>query len=66
MSDCADAARLGPAERLREAAAIRAEGVLRLHGRVALPAENAIENSAESAPTCLEVPDETVLSIHNR
>ena len=38
MSDCADAARLSPDERLREMASILAIGVLRLRQRAALPA----------------------------
>lgn len=64
MSDCADAARLGPDERLRKTAAILAAGVRRLRGRAAPPAENALENPAKLSPEGLEVPDETVLSVH--
>ncbi len=63
MSICADPARLSPDERLREAAAILAVGVLRLRQRAALPAEQVPEIPAESSPDGLEVPSETVLSV---
>ena len=56
MSNCADPARLSPDERLREAAAILAAGVLRLRQRAALPAENGRKNLAESSPDGLEFP----------
>ena len=64
MSNCADTARLSPDERLREAAAILAIGVLRLRRRVAMHTENALENPAKLSPEGLEVPNETVLSVH--
>ncbi len=56
-------------ERRSEVASILAAGVLRLCART-LPATEATEHSApenlaESASSCLEVPDETVLSVHN-
>jgi hypothetical protein len=61
MSDCADTARLSPDERFREIAAILAAAVVRLHERTALPPATNLTNSP---PQGLEVPDETVLSVH--
>jgi len=56
---------LTPDERLSEVASILAAGVLRLHASAALPGDNpAPEILPDSGPTCLEVPAETVLSIH--
>jgi hypothetical protein len=60
---------LTPDERRAEVANILAAGVLRLCART-LPASDAAshsasENPAESASSRLEVPDETVLSVHN-
>jgi hypothetical protein len=63
MSTCADLTRLSPDERLREAAAILATGVLRLRQRAALPAGKDHENSANRPPEGLEVPAETRLSV---
>lgn len=55
-------------ERLREVAAIFAAGLLRLRARSALPTnpgqDSAPKNVPESGPDCLELPDETVLSVH--
>jgi len=55
--------------RFRELAGIFAAGVLRLRAWAALSADPgqrlAQENPAESASSCLEVSDETVLSVHN-
>ena len=60
---------LTPDERRAELAGILAAGVLRLHPRAALPADlgdpSASENSLECGVSCLEVPAETVLSVHN-
>ena len=64
MPHCADTTRLSPDERLREAAAILAAGVLRLRQRAALPPETTLENLAELPAAGLEVPAETVLSVH--
>lgn len=64
MSNCANAARLLPDERLREVAAILAAGILRLHQRAALPPEVAPNKLAELPAAGLEVSDETVLSVH--
>jgi hypothetical protein len=64
MSDCADAARVSHDDRRREAAEILAAGLLRLSRRSALSAENALENPAKLPPEGLEVPEETVLSVH--
>lgn len=64
MHDCADVARLAPDERLREVASILAAGVLRLRQRAALPTHDAQKKSPESSAAGLEVPDETVLSVH--
>ena len=63
MSNCADAAHLSPDERLREAAAILATGVLRLRQRAALPTEKGRKNPVESSSDGLEVPAETRLSV---
>ena len=63
MSNCADGTRLTPDERLREAAAILAAGVLRLHQRAALPGENGRKNLVKSSPEGLEVPAKTRLSV---
>jgi hypothetical protein len=55
-------------QRLREVAAILAAGVLRLHSRAALSInpgqDRKPENSPKSAPDCLEVSGQTVLSVH--
>jgi hypothetical protein len=64
-----DDSSLTPDERRAEVASILAAGVLRLCART-LPATEADGNSApknptESASSRLEVPDETVLSVHN-
>jgi hypothetical protein len=64
-----DPSTLTPDERRAEVANILAAGILRLHTRAALPPSSASssdqEKLAESAPSCLEVSDETVLSVHN-
>ena len=64
-----DSIPLTPDERLAEVAGILAAGILRLHTRMALSADaarlSARENPAKSAAPGLEVPDETVLSVHN-
>ncbi len=58
-----------PDERRSEVAGILAAGVLRLSAmaRLATDATNRLTsaNPQKSAPSCLEVPDETVLSVHN-
>ncbi|GIW80434.1 MAG: hypothetical protein KatS3mg105_2241 [Gemmatales bacterium] len=74
-----DPAALTADERLREVAAILAAGVLRLRSRNALLAdpltlhplpkgegrgEGAPKNLPESVQDCLEIPAETVLSVH--
>jgi len=64
MPNCSDAAILSPDERLREVASILAAGVLRLRQRAALPTDNARKKLAELPAAGLEVPDETVLSVH--
>jgi hypothetical protein len=55
-------------ERLREVARILAAGILRLRSRAALPANPAQhsgpKNPPESGQGCLELPGETVLSVH--
>ena len=64
-----DSDSLTPDERLAEIAGIFAAGILRLQTRAALSGEpakdSAEENLAKSASPGLEVPDETVLSVHN-
>jgi hypothetical protein len=64
MSDCAETARLTPDERLCEVSTILAAGVLRLRQRAALPTDDAHKQPAELSAAGLEVPDETVLSVH--
>jgi hypothetical protein len=64
MSDCADAARLTPDERLHEVATILAAGVMRQRQRAALPTDATNKNPAELSAAGLEVPNETVLSVH--
>jgi hypothetical protein len=63
MRPIEDPALLTTDARLREIAAIRAAGVLRLRTRAALPAKSAVgcgsENPAESALVCLTVLSET-------
>lgn len=64
MPTCADAARLTPDEQLREVATILAAGVLRLRQRAALPTGDTQKKPPNSPAAGLEVPDETVLSVH--
>jgi hypothetical protein len=58
-----------PDERLAEVASILAAGVLRLHMSAAIPADAeqhlAPKNLRKSGSPGLEVPGETVLSVHN-
>lgn len=60
---------LTPDDRRAKVASILAAGVLRISARSALPGDasecSAPENQVESASSCLEVSDETVLSVHN-
>lgn len=60
---------LAPDERRAEVASILAAGVLQLSARAALtsdvPERPASENPKSPASSCLEVSDETVLSLHN-
>lgn len=60
---------LTPDERRAEVASILAAGVLRLCARTSSttdgPNQSAPGNLAESLSSCLEVPGETVLSVHN-
>jgi hypothetical protein len=52
-------------QRLREMAEILAAAVIRLRLRAALPGEGAgAGKPPDSSPNCLEVPQETVLSVH--
>ena len=67
MRPAVDPTHLTPEDRFREVAAVLARGLLRLHARpaAACPAEHlGPENSPDSSPNCLEVPGETVLSVH--
>jgi hypothetical protein len=61
-------ANLTPDERLRAVAAILADGLLRLRARAALPSDPgehpASKNQPELGRNCLEVSEETVLSVH--
>ena len=59
---------LTPDERRAEVANVFAAAILRLHARAALLDEKAVadaEKPPKSASPGLEVPDETVLSVHN-
>lgn len=64
-----DSSFLTPDERRAEVASILAAGVLRLHVRAAIPDDASVpsdpETAAESGSLGLEVPGETVLSVHN-
>ena len=64
-----DPSSLTPDQRLAEVASILAAGILRLDARAAMPddvaGQVALANPPESASSCLEVSDETVLSGHN-
>jgi hypothetical protein len=68
MHLCDDSTPLTSDERLREVARILAVCVLRLGARAALPIaadeHSGPKNLAESVPAGLEVPGETVLSVH--
>jgi hypothetical protein len=59
---------LAPDQRRREIATILAAGILRLHNRAALltfaSERTSPEKPENSAPNCLEVPDEARLSVH--
>ncbi|MCX7429091.1 MAG: hypothetical protein NTW96_26135 [Planctomycetia bacterium] len=64
MRSIDDPSFLTPDERLSEVASILAAGVLRLHARSAFPADNrGPGESPNSAPSGLEVSEETVLSV---
>jgi hypothetical protein len=57
---------LTPHERLIEVAGILAAGVLRLRNRVEIPGDATVPKFSPDPPeTCLEVPEETVLSVHS-
>ncbi len=58
---------LTPEERRSEVASIFAAGVLRLRARAALPAPTCpdLPSTEETRGSCLEVSDETVLSVHH-
>ena len=69
MRSIDDPALLTPDQRLAEVASILAAGVLRLHTRAAIPDTPeqllAPGNLGKSDSPGLEVPGETVLSVHN-
>lgn len=67
MRQFGDPSEVSPDQRHCELAGIFATGVLRLRQhrlRVGEPAATAPKTLAKSVATCLEVPDETVLSVH--
>jgi len=67
MRHFAPSSELAPEERRRELSEILAAGILRLRKRRLLLGESSQtprDNSLESSPTRLEVPDKTVLSVH--
>lgn len=61
-----DPASLTPAERFQEIARVLALGVLRLRAATAAGAagQPGLKNLAETGNSCLEVPANTVLSVH--
>jgi hypothetical protein len=59
-----NAAPVSPAERRLAIAEILAAGILRLRQRAALPSEASPRELPDSGQDCLEVPAETVLSVH--
>jgi len=63
MCNCADPVRLSPDERLREAAACLAAGVLRLCQRAARPTEKGSKRLAGSSSSGLEFSAKTGLSV---
>lgn len=67
MRPFAPPSELSPEQRRRELTSILAAGILRLRKHRLLAAEPAPtprESSLKSAAPCLEVSDETVLSVH--
>ena len=64
-----DPSSLTPDQRRAAVANILAAGILRLHARDALSDESADQPApkklSKPGSSCLEVPDETVLSVHN-
>ena len=64
-----DSSSLTPDQRRAAVANILAAGILRLHARDVLSDESvatpAPEKLSKPGSSCLEVPDETVLSVHN-
>ena len=64
-----DSLTMTPDERRAAIAKILATGILRLHTRAALPSASVssfdAENTENPGSPRLEVPDETVLSVHN-
>ena len=66
MRSIEEPASLTSDERLSEVASILAEGILRLHARAALSGDSPIPKILpDSGPSCLEVPADTVLSVHS-
>lgn len=63
MQICADAALLTRDERLREVATVFSVGLLRLRGRARLSLNISEKNPIKPPASCLEVSDETVLSV---
>ncbi|WDI40472.1 hypothetical protein [Bremerella sp. P1] len=64
-----DSISMTPDERRAAIAKILAAGILRLHTRAALPSASAsssdVKNTENPGSPRLEVPGETVLSVHN-
>ena len=64
-----DSVSMTPDEHRAAIAKILAAGILRLHTRAALPSASAPSSDAENTENPdsprLEVPDDTVLSVHN-
>jgi hypothetical protein len=65
MRPYGDTTYLSGEERLSQIASILATAVLRLRSRAALMADSGqSENPRDSTQDCLDVPEETVLSVH--
>jgi hypothetical protein len=61
-----DSPPLNADQQIREVAGILAAGILRLRARAALPGQlSGGNNLPESSDNCLDVPVETVLSVHS-
>jgi hypothetical protein len=65
MQPTDDCINLPPEERRTEPAGIFAAGILRLRLRLAIPPDESDSEKSELGPERLELPAETVLSVHS-